>query len=45
MTAIPRARAPIRRPVAKVAQKIEDVRDKANDLKHNVQAAADKLKG
>jgi len=29
----------------KVAQKVEDVKDKANDLKHNVQAAADKLKG
>ena len=29
----------------KVAQKVEDVKDKASDLKHNVQAAADKLKG
>ena len=29
----------------KVAQKVEDVKDKANDLKHNIQAAADKLKG
>ena len=29
----------------KVAQKVEDVKDKANDLKHNVHAAADKLKG
>jgi len=29
----------------KVAQKVEDVKDKANDLKHNVQAVADKLKG
>ncbi|MES6252189.1 CsbD family protein [Cutibacterium acnes] len=29
----------------KVAQKVEDVKDKANDLKHNVQTAADKLKG
>ena len=29
----------------KVAQKVEDVKDNANDLKHNVQAVADKLKG
>ena len=29
----------------KVAQKVEDVKDKANDRKRDVQAAADKLKG
>ncbi|MGK2309346.1 CsbD family protein [Cutibacterium sp. V947] len=28
----------------KVDQKVEDVKDNATDLKHNVQAATDKLK-